>query len=258
MGKILEKGRYWDKPWNPVIGCERISVGCQHCWALSYLSRFKDVLGDSYTSVLMAYGKNGQDDWNRQVRLIESKLDVPLRKTKPTIFSVCWLGDLFQQNTLFAWIDKVFDVMDKSPQHRFLVLTKRASYMSRYLMVRYGTKPVPDHIWVGTSVESQNYIGRVNDLMTINANLWLSLEPLVGEVNISEYLESGHIKCVVVGGESNSHTRPMNYAWVSELYYDCKNNNVPFFFKSWGKVVPPGAVKHRFNGQENSELPWML
>ena len=120
----------------------------------------------------------------------------------------------------------------------------------------------PAHIWIGTSIENQEYADlRIPELLKIPAKVrFLSVEPLLGPVNIMRYLLSGahkwqqNINWVIVGGESGPHARPMHPQWARDLRDQCVKAGVPYFFKQWGESVPyewqPGYVWHSQHGDE--------
>src|SRR5687767_12485690 len=139
-----------DATWNPVRGCTKVSPGCKHCYAETFSERFRGVPNHPF--------EQGFD-----LRLVPQALDLPLRwRTGRRIF-VNSMSDLFHDEVPDEFIGRVFDVMRRAAQHRFQVLTKRSSRMAQFAsMIR-----VPDHVWMGVSVESAEYTSRIDDLRRV-------------------------------------------------------------------------------------------
>lgn len=94
---------------------------------------------------------------------------------------------------------------------------------------------MPGHIWLGVSVENQDYTIRIAHLLKVPARVrFLSIEPLIGPVRLGSTALRG-IHWVIVGGESGPNARPVKKEWVDDIRKQCKNGDVPFFFKQWGK-----------------------
>ncbi len=140
------------------------------------------------------------------------------------------MSDLFHEAVPDEYIAQVFEVMRQSPQHRFQVLTKRAARMAD---LAPALQP-PPNVWLGVSVENARYTWRIDHLRRVNVQVrFLSIEPLLGP--IPKLLLDG-IHWVIVGGESGRGARPMRGEWVREIRDQCREAQVPFFFKQWGGV----------------------
>ena len=163
----------------------------------------------------------------------ERMLDRPLRWRKPQHVFVNSMSDLFHPEVTFDFIWRVFDVMRRASQHRFQVLTKRPKTMAHYVS-NYAIDDVPDNVWMGTSVESPEYLWRIDALREVPAKIrFLSLEPLLGDLGD---INLKGIHWVIVGGESGPGARPMREDWVLNILEQCDRADVPFFFKQWGGV----------------------
>ena len=161
-------------------------------------------------------------------------LELPLRWRQPTQVFVNSMSDLFHKDVSDAYIKEVFDVMSRVPQHKFQVLTKRSERL-RELAPQLCWK---QHIWMGVSIENEDYLYRINDLRETKARVkFLSLESLLGPLS---KLKLHVIDWVIVGGESGPDARSMQSDWVLKIRDQCIRANVPFFFKQWG-----GPVKSR-------------
>jgi protein gp37 len=216
-----------DATWNPVTGCAKVSPGCKHCYAETFAERFRGVPGHPY--------EQGFD-----LRLWPSRLDHPRQWKTPRRIFVNSMSDLFQDGVPLDYVDRVFDVMCDVDRHVYQVLTKRPDRMAAYMARRTGgSRTFADRhpqIWLGTSVEHQDYQGRAEIAARLPVAVrFLSCEPLLGPLDVEAALgkETG-INWVIVGGESGRGARPMDPAWVRSLRQQCAAAGVPFFFKQWG------------------------
>lgn len=229
-----------ESTWNPVVGCTKISAGCKHCYAETMARR------------LQAMGVVGYEQGFKKVRTLPFRLIEPLNRRQPTVYFVNSMSDLFHQDVPESFIDRVFDVMAKCPQHTFQVLTKRADRMAEYSHERL----VPDNVWLGTSVENKRHgVPRIAYLQWAKAKTrFLSVEPLledVGKLNLSG------IEWVIVGGESGHGARPMKPSWVLNVKRQCEEQGVDFFFKQWGAFGADGVKRDKkSNGRELLGQTW--
>lgn len=218
--------------WNPVAGCTPVSPGCLNCYAARMalrLSCMANGTGKKYANTATR-ARDGRPVFSGHINLDERALDLPHSwKLGRTIF-VNSMSDLFHEGVPDKFIQRVFRVMDECPQHIFQVLTKRPE---RALdMARAKTLSWPNHVWMGTSVESNNYYERIRQLQRIPAKVrFLSCEPLLGPL---KRMPLANIHWVIVGGESGPGARSMQGSWVLEIKGQCEAKDVPFFFKQWG------------------------
>jgi protein gp37 len=221
--------------WNPVTGCDKVSAGCQNCYAERMARRLQGMGIVKY--------RNGF-----RVTLHPQVLEAPLHWKKPQMIFVNSMSDLFHPEVPIEFVQQVFNVMNRANWHIFQILTKRSKRL-RKLHRHFNWAP---NIWMGVTVESQHYTYRIDDLRTINAAVkFLSLEPLLGP------LPNLHLKgvdWVVVGGESGPGARQMKKEWVLNILEQCQRQSIPFFFKQWG-----GLSKKRngrlLNGRIWNEFP---
>jgi len=157
-------------------------------------------------------------------------LDAPLRWKKPRMIFVNSMSDLFHPDVPVEFILRVFGIMRQTHWHTFQVLTKR----SARLLELDPTIDWPENVWMGVSVETQDYTFRIDHLRQTGARIkFLSLEPLLGSLT---HLDLTGIHWVIVGGESGPGARPMQKEWVQCIREQCQTAGVPFFFKQWGGV----------------------
>ena len=231
-----------DATWNPVTGCTKISSGCDHCYAERFAERFRGVAGHPF--------ETGFDLTLRPERLTQ-----PLTWKRPRTIFVNSMSDLFHKNVSKAFIDQVFDTMERADWHMFQVLTKRSSLLCDYLKVRYRGRRAPTHIWCGVSVEDAQAKSRVNHLRLAPASIrFLSLEPLLGPLG---RLDLSGIDWVIVGGESGPGARPMEADWVRSIRDQCLAQGTAFFFKQWGAWGADGEKRSKSaNGREYLGRVW--
>jgi protein gp37 len=175
-------------------------------------------------------------------------LELPLKWRQPSQVFVNSMSDLFHEDVPATYIKQVFDVMRRAHWHQYQILTKRSERL-RELASKLPWEP---QIWMGVSVENEDYLYRIDDLRHTGAHTkFLSLEPLLGPL---PKLNLRGVDWVIVGGESGPGARPMRPDWVGQIRDRCLNANVPFFFKQWG-----GPVKSRtgrlLDGRTWDEMP---
>ncbi|MFH1158005.1 MAG: phage Gp37/Gp68 family protein [Pseudomonadota bacterium] len=225
--------------WNPVTGCTKISAGCDFCYAERFSERFRGVKGHPF-------------DKGFDLSLRPERLEQPLSWKKPKMIFVNSMSDLFHKDVPKEYIERVFETMEKADWHIFQVLTKRSSLMKKFVNQRYKDKKVPEHIWLGVSIEDGTKLSRVKHLQEINASVrFLSVEPLIGA---PEKLNLEKIKWVIVGGESGPFARPMQLEWARSVRDQCINQKVPFFFKQWGGFRPKAGGRS-LDSKEWSQFP---
>lgn len=229
------KIEWTEATWNPVTGCTKISSGCRHCYAQRMAERLRAMGQPNYA--------NGF-----QVTTHPCALDIPLRWRKPQVVFVNSMSDVFHDDVPDGFIHRVFEVMNEANWHLYQVLTKR----SQRMLALSPELPWSPHIWMGVTVESGEYLTRINDLRRTKAHVkFLSMEPLLGPVPT---LDLGGIDWVIVGGESGPGARPMAKSWVTAIREQCLVAHVPFFFKQWGGVNKKKAGR-LLDGRTWDEMP---
>ena len=206
-----------ESTWNPLTGCNKISAGCTHCYAERMALRLQAMGQPNYT--------NGF-----RLTLHPHVLEAPLGWKRPQMIFVNSMSDLFHCDVPTEFILRVFDVMNRACWHTFQLLTKRSDRL-----VELSPEICwPGNVWMGVSVESQEYRFRVDHLRQTGAQVkFLSLEPLLGPL---PGLDLTGIHWVIVSGESGPGARPLQERWVLDIRDRCRESQVPFFFKQWGGV----------------------
>lgn len=128
-----KSGISWtDSTWPIVVGCERVSRGCERCYAEQMSARLA-AMGQATYAGLTRRLPSGGVRWSGVVRTLPERLDWPLKWRKPRRVFVTSMGDLFHADVPDEFLDKVFAVMAATPQHTYQVLTKRPERMLAYL-----------------------------------------------------------------------------------------------------------------------------
>lgn len=264
-----------DVTWNPTTGCDRVSPGCDNCYALTMAGRLKAIGQEKYRTD----GSPRTSGPGFGLTIHPDTLDAPLHWRKPRRVFVNSMSDLFHPDVPMDFILRVWETMIAAPTHTFQILTKRPQRMARivsaicwewepdvaprqwtpYLWpgrqqgedhntgeeidwypteadLDGGGEVHLDNVWLGTSIENDRYTFRADHLRAAPAAVrFLSLEPLLGPL---PSLDLTDIDWVIVGGESGPGARPMHPDWARDVRDRCVSTGVPFFFKQWGAWAP--------------------
>ena len=213
------KIQWTEMTWNPITGCTKISDGCLNCYAARMAKRLKAMGNPRYINEFA-------------VTVHKDLLEVPLDIKQPKMIFVNSMSDLFHKDIPDDIIIKVFETMNKAHWHTFQVLTKRPERVLE--MDQAGLLNWSPNIWMGSTVENDKYVDRIDKLRETTSNIkFLSCEPLLGSLKVISLEE---INWVIVGGESGPKSREMKKEWVLELKDLCEKDGVAFFFKQWGGV----------------------
>lgn len=210
------KIEWTEETWNPTTGCNKVSSGCTHCYAETMSKRLK------------AMGTPGYEN-GFEFTLMPDRLDQPFKKKKPTKYFVNSMSDLFHKDMPEEFLDKIIDVIARTPHHIYQILTKRENRMFEY----FSKRDIPQNIWLGVTVEDKKKgVPRIDKLRDLKANIkFLSVEPLLEDLGKVSFKG---IDWVIVGGESGPKARPMKEEWALNIKEQCLEQKVEFFFKQWG------------------------
>jgi protein gp37 len=248
-----------ERTWNPISGCDQISPGCDHCYALTLAKRLKAMGQAKYQTD----GDPRTSGPGFGVAIHPGALREPLSWRKPSVVFVDSMGDVLHARVSASYVAQVWAVMALTPQHTYQVLSKRPERYAKVLngpcecggghrpgihfrsQVQHQTRlfgrevDLMDHwplrnVWLGTSIESDRYTWRAEALRAAPAvTRFLSLEPLLGPL---PSLDLTGIDWVIVGGESGPGARPMDLAWARDLVDRCGATGIPVFVKQLGAV----------------------
>jgi protein gp37 len=260
--------------WNPVTGCDRVSPGCDHCYALRMAGRLKAMGSPKY----QRDGRTSRSGPGFAVTAHPDTLSLPLRWRTPKRIFVNSMSDLFHSDLEADFVADVFAVMACTPRHTYQVLTKRPGRARSLLsspafwnLVNQAAEQFPANVraaydptawplpnlWLGVSAENDHWAAvRIPVLLQTPAAIrWASLEPLIGPVDLrpgewvhdEECLRRNDCQClptqqhldwVVVGGESGPDARPCEPEWVRQIRDTCDAGGVAFYFKQWSGPTP--------------------
>ena len=243
-----------DSTWNPVTGCTQLTAGCDNCYALTLAhGRLKSV----YTRQPPAVNTPANRSDPFAVRLWPARLTHPSHWAEPRMVFVNSMSDMFHADIPREFLRRVFRVMLEVDRHIYQVLTKRPARAIRFVEQNpdlFDGGMVPDHIWMGTSVENSDVAYRVRHLRAVPAETrFLSCEPLLGPLDLA--LEGIH--WVIVGGESGLGYRAMEPELALGVLRQCRAARVPFFFKQWGGRTPKAGGRV-LDGKVYDEWPAMV
>lgn len=216
-----------DHTFNPWQGCQKASPGCANCYAEPLAARYSKLKLWGPGSVR----KPQSSRYWGEPRRWDTRAKRAGRKELVFCGSMC---DVFDDH-LAACIErqKLWPLIRETPNLIWQLLTKRPENILRMLPDDWGAGW--PNVWLGVSVESDKYAGRISMLKTLRARLrFVSYEPAIGYLN-PEWLDG--IDWVIVGGESGPHFRRMEHGWARLIHEYCARENIPFFYKqSAGKT----------------------
>jgi protein gp37 len=267
--------------WNPTSGCDRISPGCDHCYALTLAKRLEAMGQPKYQTD----GDPRTSGPGFGVRLHPNVLLEPLRWRKPQTVFVDSMADLMHAKVTVDFLAQVWAVMALTPQHTYQILTKRPERYAHILdgSCRCGGGHLPgidfrslvqghirrlasdpgrevdvlarwplENVWLGTSIERDDYVHRADALRAASATTrFLSLEPLLGPL---PSLNLAGIDWVIVGGESGPGFRPLDLDWVRQIRDRCVGLGIPLFFKQVGGRTPKAGGRE-LDGRTWDQMP---
>lgn len=213
------KIEWTERTWNPVTGCSKVSAGCKNCYAEGIANRF--------------WGARKFAD----IMLHEERLQEPIKRKQPTMYFVTSMSDLFHEEIPVHFIESVFEIMTYCKHHTFQVLTKRPKrmmYVVNEWVQKFGSM---DNVWFGISAEDQKtYDDRIPFLLDTNcSNLFLSLEPLLGEIDLRirtlQQLFDRLPRWIIIGCESGPKRREFESDWVHDIIWQCSHYLMKIFVK---------------------------
>jgi len=234
MGKQTEIS-WTDATWNPWHGCKKVSPGCRYC----YLYRGKDM-----------YGQDG-----KFVQKGKTTFKLPLTwKTGRLIFTCSW-SDWFI-DVADEWRPEAWKIIRQTPQHIYQILTKRPERIKENLPEWFDE--IVDRVWMGVSIESQDYVDRIDYLLDLPTIKFVSFEPLLGAIEWTEKMN--HLDWVIIGGESGNDNgdhlyRPMELAWMEKLVDDARLHSKPVFVKQLGTYQAKRLGLKDRHGRDINEFP---
>ena len=278
---------YLDFTWNPLaMRCTPISEGCANCWHLTMANR----MALNWT---LPY-RNAYCEGESPV-LVKSRLEDPLKRKKPAIIGVQFMGDLFHEDVTYEQQVEIFQVIAEASWHTVLILTKRPKNMFDFI------QSIEDwewyhfqHVWWGVTAENQQTADeRIPILLQIPAaKRFVSIEPMLGWVDLTSInvarrhkplgqsepfdinaltgdycftddgdYEFDKLDWVIAGCESGPKRRQAYAQWFRELKNQCVEAGIPFFLKQAGGYIAgkPSVVKMPYlDGRQWAKKPDQL
>lgn len=246
-----------EKTWNPVTGCDQVSAGCDHCYALTLAARLKAMGSRRYQND----GHPLTSGPGFGVTLHHDLVETPLHWRKPAIVFVNSMSDLFHDRVPLDFIRRVFRTMELTPRHTYQILTKRATRLTQLAPRLWW----PPNVWMGVSVENQVQVERrARRLLEVPAAVrFLSVEPMIGPVHLAPLLDVPEvydrprtIDWIIAGGESGPGARRCELDWLRSLRDQCQRAGVAFFLKQLGGHPDKrGHDAALLDGRRHLEMP---
>lgn len=209
----IERGRYWDRAWNPITGCTPCSPTCANCWAARMVARFPHL------------HSKGEIAPFSEPQLHSDRLDQPARWRDPQIVATCWLGDLYYKKVPESYKNAVYRRIDINRNHIYLMLSKRPPSNKMFSLLQ-------NAFWGMSAYDQSSYRYAAMNLAPafVRGYNWLSIEPILGPTKI----EGGSFHWIVAGAETGPRARPAELDWFRSIRDDCDTLGIPFFLKSLG------------------------
>ncbi|MBF0135085.1 MAG: phage Gp37/Gp68 family protein [Magnetococcus sp. DMHC-1] len=223
--------------FNPWWGCEKVSTGCDHCYAQIWAARMgMRIWGHDAERRFF-----GDQHWREPLRWNQS---AERQQERQKVFCSS-MADVFEERKdLDPLRERLWSLIANTPWLDWLLVTKRPECVPK--MVPWNND-WPAHVWLGTTAENQECaMHRLPYLLDTPAKVrFVSCEPLVGAVDLGPWIGPNGLDWVIAGGESGARARPMQPKWVEKIYQQCKKAGVSFFFKQWGTFGQDGMHRSK-------------
>ena len=233
--------QWTDATWNPTTGCTKISQGCKNCYAETLSKRLKRMKLKKYKNEFK-YTQH------------EADVELPLKWKKSRKIFVNSMSDLFHEDAEMEFVGRCFFTMVKADWHIYQVLTKRPGKMAEFsnMFSKYFGFPIPNHIWMGTSIENNDTTWRIKEVNKVKCSTrFISFEPLLEKIN---KVDLKGIDWAIIGGESGFHFRSVEKEWIQDLIKQSQKQKVKVFFKQWGGIRPKSGGR-TINGRTYDGYP---
>jgi len=218
-------------------GCTKVHEGCDNCYAETLSKRWgNDIWGNDKPR------KEIKNVWNELLKIqkLANQVGEIHRVFVGSMMDIFEKPMMLQSERVYKLNtgeirDKFFEQITKGlyPNLMFLLLTKRPSNINKYIPESWKETP-PANVMFGTSpVNQQTFETLVRHLKEVNGKRFLSVEPQLDKIVLGD-LQG--IDWIIQGGESGHRKRPFNLDWAYSMKQDCKDLNIPFFFKQIDKI----------------------
>lgn len=221
--------------WNPWYGCQKISPGCKYCY--------------------MYRDRQGTDA--SKVKRSKTKFTEPLRIKEPKLIFTCSWSDWFIPEA-DQWRAEAWGIIKKTPHLTYQILTKRPERIKDNLPYNFESYK---NVWIGVSIENQDYVSRLDYLQELPCITFASFEPLIGPIQWNSSMSN--LDWCIVGGESGNdygkyRYRPMELSWAEDLIQQAERNNVACFVKQLGTYQSKRLALSDMHGVNIQEFPKLL
>jgi protein gp37 len=227
-----------DHTFNPWWGCTRVSEGCKFCYAETFAKRTGNIV----------WGKGQPRRFFADKHWDEPRKwdDAAKAAGSPALVFCASMADVFEDRAdLVSHRARLFDLILDTPHLQWQLLTKRPENVMRLVPAAWSSD-WPPNAWIGCTMENQSAADdRGPVLVEIPAPvLFVSAEPLLGQVDLWPWLGCTWIPnvmgidCIIIGGESGPHHRPLDLAHARYLVGQANAFGVPVFFKQVGGQYP--------------------
>ncbi len=240
-----------DHTFNAWLGCQKVSPACDNCYAENWAERF----GQVEWGPKAERKRTSRHNWAKPIKWNNWASKNGQRQR---VFCAS-LADVFDNRAPEGTRDDLWSLIRSTRSLDWLLLTKRPQNIVKMLPDDWGPDGYPN-VWLGTTVENQEEAERrIPHLLAAPAPVhFLSCEPLLGHVDLSEWLLGdpwrGRINLVIAGGESGPGARPTHPDWQRSLRDQCGAAGVAFHFKQWGEWLPWEADSAPYFKSQNGEI----
>ena len=219
--------QWTDHTFNPWLGCQKVSPGCDNCYAETLSHRFGQVTwgpGQTRRPTSVATWRQPRI-WNRRAQ----------REGRQRLVFTASLADIFDNQAPSHLRAELWLLIRETPHLTWQILTKRPENMRTMLPVGWGQGY--RNVWLGVSAENQaQYDHRWSILAATPAALrFISYEPALGPLDISG--RQPKPDWLIWGSESGPKARPLDPQWIRSITEQCQELRIPVFGKQWGQYA---------------------
>lgn len=236
------KIEWTDATWNPWIGCQKVSPGCDNCYAEAWDLRFAKGLHWGPHAPRL---RTSAVTWSKLKKMDAGNVAFAAEHGRRRRVFVASMADVFDNAVPIDWAHEAFEAIAACSNLDVVLLTKRIQQVP-YRVPPSWLSHWPQHIGLMVSaVNTDEFRRDVRRLLALKSKLeipWVgvSCEPMLGPISNAGFIGSfsGELDWVICGGESGPHARQMHPEWARDLRDSCAKFDVPFFFKQWGEWLP--------------------
>ena len=235
----FSKIEWTDHTFNPWIGCQKVSSGCDHCYAETQ-NKFRKWNGGDWGP--HAPRKRTSDaNWQKPLQWDKAAKSPGVRRKVFCASLADWLDNKAPQQ----WRRDLADLIRATPNLDWLLLTKRIENYERFAPWSY-----QPNVWLGVTCEDQRHYNRRWPILSeIPATVqFISYEPALGPLNLTSQHRWGFPDWVICGGESGGSARYMKPQWARNMRDECREIDVAFFMKQMTRKqeIPPELLVREF------------